>query len=328
MFIHLTNPLKGSEEVSISVSTIDGCQGDEYDIVIFSSVRANEERKLGFLKDLRRLNVAITRPRYTLIIIGHFNTICNDRTWSELITSSNRRGFCHDSDSLLIKEFSCKWTISNAQIIELMQPNSFLFENGVWKLSFTKTFLKSVSLLPLRKNVIRKLLDLSNGYLKLGGFLVSALLPEEIKDIFYSTSIDSDHLLIWSVDVQRSLFRAEQCLKIWDLVTHRELDGALKRVKGTFLFYSAEYLIRCRERHRSANRFVPKIWENDSNFCWFKTKSDAREDTHEVLDVNESVSSIKFFQLSSKVARLLFNSQIPRIDLPFQMSAEEEQCLI
>lgn len=51
------------ESHSVHISSIDGCQGQEYDVVIFSAVRSNTLGKVGFLKDSRRLNVAITRAR-------------------------------------------------------------------------------------------------------------------------------------------------------------------------------------------------------------------------------------------------------------------------
>lgn len=55
---------------AITVNTVDGFQGQERDILIISLVRANEEGQIGFLNDLRRMNVAITRARMKLIILG------------------------------------------------------------------------------------------------------------------------------------------------------------------------------------------------------------------------------------------------------------------
>ena len=60
----------------ISINTVDGFQGQERDIILISMVRQNEQGQVGFLSDLRRMNVAITRARMKLIIIGHSPTLC------------------------------------------------------------------------------------------------------------------------------------------------------------------------------------------------------------------------------------------------------------
>ena len=60
----------------ITVNTIDGFQGQERDIIVISLVRSNDEGQIGFLRDLRRMNVAITRARMKLIILGDRHTLC------------------------------------------------------------------------------------------------------------------------------------------------------------------------------------------------------------------------------------------------------------
>ena len=59
----------------ITVNTVDGFQGQERDIIVISLVRANDEGQIGFLRDLRRMNVAITRARMKLIILGDVSTL-------------------------------------------------------------------------------------------------------------------------------------------------------------------------------------------------------------------------------------------------------------
>ena len=59
----------------ISINTVDGFQGQERDIIIISLVRSNEQGQIGFLRDLRRMNVAITRARMKLIIMGDSETM-------------------------------------------------------------------------------------------------------------------------------------------------------------------------------------------------------------------------------------------------------------
>ena len=59
----------------IAVNTVDGFQGQERDIIVISMVRSNEEGQIGFLRDLRRMNVAITRARMKLLILGDSATL-------------------------------------------------------------------------------------------------------------------------------------------------------------------------------------------------------------------------------------------------------------
>ncbi len=60
---------------SISVNTVDGFQGQERDVILISLVRSNDDGQIGFLRDLRRMNVAITRARMKLIIVGDSQTM-------------------------------------------------------------------------------------------------------------------------------------------------------------------------------------------------------------------------------------------------------------
>jgi superfamily I DNA and/or RNA helicase len=59
----------------LEVDTVDAFQGREKDVIVVSLVRSNAEQQLGFLEDLRRLNVAITRPRRHLFVVGDSATL-------------------------------------------------------------------------------------------------------------------------------------------------------------------------------------------------------------------------------------------------------------
>ena len=60
---------------SIQIKTIDGFQGEERDVIYISLVRSNSKQEIGFLSDLRRMNVAITRAKKKLVVIGDSATI-------------------------------------------------------------------------------------------------------------------------------------------------------------------------------------------------------------------------------------------------------------
>jgi ATP-dependent RNA/DNA helicase IGHMBP2 len=82
---------------NIHVHTIDGYQGQEQDIVYISLVRSNERSEIGFLSDYRRMNVAMTRARKQLIIIGNSATIGNDKFYSKLLDYVEKEGMYYSA---------------------------------------------------------------------------------------------------------------------------------------------------------------------------------------------------------------------------------------
>ena len=82
----------------ITVNTVDGFQGQERDVIIISLVRANDDGQIGFLSDLRRMNVAITRARMKLIILGNAATMTKHGFYKKLFQ------FCGHDDEALAEE--------------------------------------------------------------------------------------------------------------------------------------------------------------------------------------------------------------------------------
>ncbi|MEP7264887.1 MAG: C-terminal helicase domain-containing protein, partial [Bacteroidota bacterium] len=83
--------LKGDDEeftafpARISIKTIDGFQGQERDIIYISLVRSNENKEIGFLNDIRRMNVALTRAKKKLVVIGDSSTLANHPFYKSFI---------------------------------------------------------------------------------------------------------------------------------------------------------------------------------------------------------------------------------------------------
>ena len=90
----MKNLLKDSKMSSFAenVSTVDAFQGQEMEIIIMNCVRSNKYGQIGFLKDERRLNVAITRAKHYLFIIGSEKTLKTNRVWENLIQSVKENG--------------------------------------------------------------------------------------------------------------------------------------------------------------------------------------------------------------------------------------------
>ena len=71
----------------ITINTVDSFQGQERDVILISMVRSNEQGEIGFLRDLRRMNVAITRARYKVIVLGAAETLCRHAFYRRLYES-------------------------------------------------------------------------------------------------------------------------------------------------------------------------------------------------------------------------------------------------
>lgn len=76
----------------VAVNTVDGFQGQERDVIVISMVRDNENGEIGFLGDLRRMNVAITRAKMKLIIIGNSETVAHHPFYARLFEFFSQRG--------------------------------------------------------------------------------------------------------------------------------------------------------------------------------------------------------------------------------------------
>jgi len=80
------------QALDIEIDSIDGFQGQEKDVIYISLVRSNETGEIGFLKDFRRLNVAMTRARMKLIIIGDCSTLSSEKMFLDLVDHVEKKG--------------------------------------------------------------------------------------------------------------------------------------------------------------------------------------------------------------------------------------------
>lgn len=90
---------------TLEIASVDGFQGREKELIIFSAVRSNTYGGVGFLADWRRLNVMITRARRGLIIVGDMRTLTRDPTWKRYIYWANALDLVPDVDV----EHSRRW---------------------------------------------------------------------------------------------------------------------------------------------------------------------------------------------------------------------------
>lgn len=86
---------KSTRDLKVEVNTIDGIQGREKSIVFLSTVRGVNGQAIGFLRDERRMNVAITRAKHSVVIVGHAKVLsANSDAWANLVS------FCREKESI------------------------------------------------------------------------------------------------------------------------------------------------------------------------------------------------------------------------------------
>ena len=93
--IKLENEIKQDPELwsRVKINTVDAFQGQERDIIYISLVRSNNNGDIGFLKDYRRMNVAMTRAKKKLIIVGDSATLSNDPFYADFLEFVEKKGF-------------------------------------------------------------------------------------------------------------------------------------------------------------------------------------------------------------------------------------------
>jgi superfamily I DNA and/or RNA helicase len=78
---------------NIKVKTVDGFQGQEKDIIYISLVRSNDRGEIGFLSDTRRMNVALTRAKKKMVVIGDSATISSNDFYENFVSFTQENGF-------------------------------------------------------------------------------------------------------------------------------------------------------------------------------------------------------------------------------------------
>lgn len=84
-------------EPNITINSVDAFQGQERDVILMSLVRSNDEGYIGFLGDIRRMNVAMTRARHLLLMVGDSATLSSHSFFDKLIQDLQRRGYYHSA---------------------------------------------------------------------------------------------------------------------------------------------------------------------------------------------------------------------------------------
>ncbi|XP_042981756.1 uncharacterized protein LOC122311308 isoform X3 [Carya illinoinensis] len=334
---------------TVKVKSVDGFQGGEEDIIIISTVRCNRYGSIGFLSNPQRTNVALTRARHCLWILGNEGTLGNSVSiWKALVLDAKERRcfFNADEDNDLHKALlDVKREFE--QFEDLLNGDSLLFRSARWKVLFSDNFLKSFKKLKsvMRKNsVIELLLKLSRGWRPkkrssdpVCGSSSQIIKQFKVEDLYIVCA--NDIRKEWSDVVKELMY--DQVLKVWDILPAEEIPKLIKRLDSMFGKYTDDFLNRCKEKCLEGDLEVPKSWsssfdiirivnvangENESDLVG--CTSDGRSYV-ENAKVSESLMLMKFYSFSSGVVgQLLSNKDSGELDLPFEVTDQEQEIII
>ncbi|XBI58787.1 hypothetical protein VPH35_039966 [Triticum aestivum] len=319
----------------VRLKSIEGFQGEEDDIIILSTVRSNGRGVLGFLADNQRTNVALTRARHCLWIVGNARTLYKSGTeWTDLVADAERRKcvFSATNDATI-----CRLVLQVKQELDelddLLNADSVVFTNTRWKVILSDEFRKSFTKLKspqLRREILQKLIKLGAGWrttvknLDIPGASHLAKVYK-VRDLY----------LVWSIDMEKTKRKYFQIIKIWDLLSQQNVARIVQRFQNLFSMYTDDYLDHCRRVQTQGKLEVPMVW--DVGHAIIRYNMDCKVDAHEEhglvytsyamenSKVSESFLLMKFYSLSSGMAKhLLTATDGSEINIPFELSDEEQ----
>ncbi|KAL7231117.1 hypothetical protein ACSBR2_009396 [Camellia fascicularis] len=255
---------------SVSVRSVDGFQGGEEDVIIISTVRCNGCGSVGFLSNRQRTNVALTRARHCLWILGNSATLINSGSvWKKLILDAKSRGCFYDAndDKNLAQAIEGALVELN-QLDTLLRIESQLFSNAKWKVCFSDDFKKSMARIKnveVRKEVLSLLEKLSSGWrlhhekdkvLDMNGT------SSELLELYKVNGLLN---LAWSVDIVKENSEDVQVLKVWDILPLSDIPKLANCLDTVFGNYTVDFMNRCKCKRFEGNLAIPVTWPTDSS---------------------------------------------------------------
>ncbi|XP_050226584.1 uncharacterized protein LOC126676426 [Mercurialis annua] len=255
-------------DFSVSIRSVDGFQGGEEDVIIISTVRCNGNGSVGFLSNHQRANVALTRAKYCLWILGNASTLINSNTiWKKLVIDAKTRGCFHqaDEDKNLSKAI-VDVLIELDRIDVLLAMDSLLFKNSKWKVCLSDDFRHSIAKLNSynRQEVISLLGKLSSGWHQYDNQIKTNFHDGNSSEILKKYTVNGNLNLMWTVDITKENSYLIQVLKIWDILPLSAIANLEKRLDAIVGNYTVDKMKRCKHKCVEGNLVVPMKWMVES----------------------------------------------------------------
>ncbi|XP_044475821.1 uncharacterized protein LOC123203512 isoform X2 [Mangifera indica] len=330
------------DDFTVKVKSIDGFQGGEEDIIIISTVRFNRSGSIGFLSKPQRINVALTRARHCLWILGNERTLTHgESVWEILIHDAKDRCcfFNADEDKDMAKAIlEAKKELN--ELDELLNADSILFRSQKWKVIFSDNFLKSFKRMKSdrdKKSVINLLMKLSTGW-RPKRRNIDTICKSSLH-IIKQFKVEGLYTICTVDIVKESMYI--QVLKVWDILPLEDVPKLVKRLDDIFVRYTDDYINRCKEKYIEGNLEVPKTWAVSSEIIRIRNLADIKSGSDlsgapldsmsyvENSNVAESLLLMKFYALSSGIVSHLLSDRDGReLDLPFEVTDEQLEMIL
>ncbi|KAJ6707316.1 P-LOOP CONTAINING NUCLEOSIDE TRIPHOSPHATE HYDROLASES SUPERFAMILY PROTEIN [Salix viminalis] len=253
---------------SVKVRSVDGFQGSEEDVIIISTVRCNASGSVGFLSNRQRANVALTRARYCLWILGNGATLVNSHTiWKKLVTDAkNRRCFYNADEDTSLSKAMMDASLELGQLDDLFNANFLLFRNARWKFCFSNNFRKSIMKVKTeaRQEVITLLVKLSSGW-RQSPTERNIIVPHgTCSELLENYRVNHKLSLIWTVDIVKEKKNDTQILKVWDVLPLPDLQKLARGLDDVLGNYTVSKMNRCKQKCIQGNLVVPLRWSTRS----------------------------------------------------------------
>ncbi|KAL5077780.1 hypothetical protein RYX36_016764 [Vicia faba] len=329
------NDISHTDGFSVNVKSIDGFQGGEQDIIILSTVRTNHRSSLQFVSSPHRTNVALTRARHCLWILGNERALVRDENvWKNLIFDSKKRGsFFHADQDPEIAKAILESLKELDQSLDLLDTNSAIFRNTLWKVHFSDKFRRSFMKVRLQNSkflVINVLKRIASGWRPRGRSV--EFICEGSSKILKHFKVENRYI-ICSVEIVKDLRCYIQVLKIWDLVSVEEIARSAKHIDTEFKRYTDKYIVCSKERGFDGKVEFPLSWPITANIQ--KLKSVGTDNTKEAaLVVSEDANTaVKNSMIEESTLLMKFCSisldytpngrDAIEMDLPFELTDEQ-----
>ncbi|MFS8034318.1 putative P-loop containing nucleoside triphosphate hydrolase, DNA2/NAM7 helicase, helicase [Helianthus anomalus] len=240
---------------SVNVRSVDGFQGSEEDVIIFSTVRCNYRGSVGFLSSLERANVALTRARHCLWIVGNKETMVKSGSvWNTLVYDAENRGCVFDAhEDKNLAQVMVHAMVEFASFGSLLKTDSILFKEARWKINFTNTFLERIAGIRnpnVCKQVASLLVKLSSGWRQAKKNKSNSYNDTQAMfDMLEIYNVDGHFHLVWSVDIVYENSLCVQVLKFWDILVLSQIQRRAECLESAFDNYTSEMIHRCQAKH-------------------------------------------------------------------------------